>query len=87
MERPLSWLGWLVLFTGAAIYGWQVIRYGYSGPIRGSHALVPFVPHCYDILEVVPESVRWAVTLLMVAGGLSLPASLPLAWLKQRAGG
>ena len=65
----LSWLGWLVLFTAAAIYGWKVIRYGYSGPIRGSHALVPFVPHCYDILEVVPEWVRWAVTLLMVAGG------------------
>jgi 4-amino-4-deoxy-L-arabinose transferase-like glycosyltransferase len=65
----LSWLGWLVLFTGAAIYGWKVIRYGYSGPIRGSHALVPFVPHCYDILEVVPEWFRWAVTLLMVAGG------------------
>ena len=28
-----------------------------------------FVPHCYDILEVVPEWVRWAVTLLMVGGG------------------
>jgi Dolichyl-phosphate-mannose-protein mannosyltransferase len=82
----ISLLGWTGLFTASALYGWKVIGYGYSGPLRGSHALMPFVPHCYEILEVVPESFRWMVTVCMILGG-ALFAQIAAARLLQLARG
>ena len=82
----ISLLGCTALFTAAAVYGWKVIGYGYSGPLRGSHALMPFVPHCYEILEVVPESFRWTVTVFMILGG-ALFAQIAAARLLQLARG
>jgi hypothetical protein len=60
---------WLVVFACNVIYGWKVLGYAYHTPnFAGSHALMPFLPDCYDILEVLGEPVRWAATIFVVVG-------------------
>jgi hypothetical protein len=51
------------------IYGWKVLGYAYhTANFQGSHALMPFLPDCYDILEVMGEPVRWGATIFVVVG-------------------
>jgi hypothetical protein len=66
----LVWLlGFIVLFAAAVVYGWKVIGYGYnSSDFHGSTALMPFLRHTYDLLLVLGEPVRWAVTIYVVVG-------------------
>ncbi len=46
-----------------------MIGYGYnSSDFHGNTALMPFLRHTYDLLLVVGEPVRWAVTIFVVVG-------------------
>jgi hypothetical protein len=69
--RPIAALClWIGLFACSVIYGWKVLGYAYhTANFQGSHALMPFLPDCYDILEVMGESVRWGATIFVVVGG------------------
>ena len=69
-RRPLATLAlWIVVFSLNVVYGWKVLGYAYHTPnFQGSHALMPFLPDCYDILEVLGEPVRWAATLFVIVG-------------------
>ncbi len=69
-RRPLATLAlWIVVFALNVVYGWKVLGYAYHTPnFQGSHALMPFLPDCYDILEVLGEPVRWAATLFVIVG-------------------
>jgi Dolichyl-phosphate-mannose-protein mannosyltransferase len=66
----LVWLlGFIVLFTAGVVYGRKVVGYGYnSSDFHGSTALMPFLRHTYDVLLVLGEPVRWAVTTFVVVG-------------------
>jgi hypothetical protein len=60
---------WIAFFAGNVIYGWKALGYAYHTPsFQGSHALMPFLPDCYDILEVLGEPARWAATFFVVVG-------------------
>jgi Dolichyl-phosphate-mannose-protein mannosyltransferase len=60
---------WIVVFACNVIYGWKVLGYAYhTANFQGSHALMPFLPDCYDILEVLGDPVRWAATIFVIAG-------------------
>jgi hypothetical protein len=69
-RRPIAeFLIWTLLFAGNVIYGWKVLGYAYhTADFQGSHALMPFLPDCYDILEVLGEPVRWGATIFVVVG-------------------
>jgi hypothetical protein len=69
-RRPLAMFAfWFVVFACNVIYGWKVLGYAYHTPnLQGSHALMPFLPDCYDILEVLGEPVRWGATIFVVVG-------------------
>ena len=72
-------------FTAAAVSGWKVISLRLQRPVRGSPCTGTRAALLRHSRGRVPEWVRWAVALLMVTGGLSLPASPPLGlWLKRR---
>jgi hypothetical protein len=66
----MGWLlGFLVLFAAGVVYGWKIVGYGYnSSDFHGSAALMPFLRHTYDVLLVLGEPVRWAVTIFVVVG-------------------
>jgi Dolichyl-phosphate-mannose-protein mannosyltransferase len=75
--EPRSSLAWLfafvALFTAGVIYGWKVVGYGYdSSDFHGNTALMPFLRHAYDLLFVLGERVRWAVTIFVVIGAALL---------------
>jgi hypothetical protein len=65
-----AWLiGLIALFTAGVAYGWRVVGYGYnSSDFHGNTALMPFLRHTYDLLLVLGEPVRWAVTIFVVVG-------------------
>ncbi|HEV8002553.1 MAG TPA: glycosyltransferase family 39 protein [Planctomycetaceae bacterium] len=67
-----SWgwlLGFVALFGASVVYGWKVVGYGYdSSDFHGSTALMPFLRHTYDLLLVLGEPMRWAVTIFVVLG-------------------
>jgi hypothetical protein len=69
-SASLAWLGgFLLLFTAGVVYGWKTIGYGYnSSDFHGNTALMPFLRHTYDLLLVLGEPVRWAVTIFVVVG-------------------
>jgi hypothetical protein len=69
-RASLGWLlGFIVLFAAGVVYGWKVIGYGYnSSDFHGSTALMPFLRHTYDLLLVLGEPVRWAVSIYVVVG-------------------
>ncbi len=69
-RRPLISLAlWIVVFALNVVYGWKVLGYAYhTANFQGSHALMPFLPDCYDILEVLGEPVRWAATVFVIVG-------------------
>jgi Dolichyl-phosphate-mannose-protein mannosyltransferase len=69
-RSSLGWLlGFIVLFAAGVVYGWKVIGYGYnSSDFHGSTALMPFLRHTYDLLLVLGDPVRWAVTMYVVVG-------------------
>ncbi len=69
-RRPLATLAlWIVVFVLNVVYGWKVLGYAYhTANFQGSHALMPFLPDCYDILEVLGEPVRWAATVFVIVG-------------------
>jgi hypothetical protein len=66
----LAWLcGLIALFAAGVIYGWKAVGYGYdSTDFQGNTALMPFLRHSYDLLFVLGEPVRWAVTIYVVVG-------------------
>jgi hypothetical protein len=68
--RPIATLAlWMIIFACNVIYGWKILGYAYHTPnFQGSHALMPFLPDCYDILEVLGEPVRWGATIFVVVG-------------------
>jgi hypothetical protein len=68
--RPIAALAlWIIIFAWNVIYGWKILGYAYHTPnFQGSHALMPFLPDCYDILEVMGEPVRWGATIFVVVG-------------------
>jgi hypothetical protein len=68
--RPILALAlWSAVFTANVIYGWKVLGYAYhTANFQGSHALMPFLPDCYDILEVMGEPVRWGATIFVIVG-------------------
>jgi hypothetical protein len=60
---------WIAFFAGNVIYGGKVLGYAYhTADFQGSQALMPFLPDCYDILEVLGEPARWAATIFVVVG-------------------
>ena len=69
-RTSLVWLlGFIVLFTAGVVYGRKVVGYGYnSSDFHGSTALMPFLRHTYDVLLVLGEPVRWAVTTFVIVG-------------------
>jgi hypothetical protein len=69
-RRPItSLLLWIVIFACSVVYGWKVLGYAYhTANFQGSHALMPFLPDCYDILEVMGEPVRWLATIFVIVG-------------------
>jgi hypothetical protein len=69
-RRGLAWLlGFVALFAASVVYGWKVVGYGYdSSDFHGSTALMPFLRHTYDLLLVLGEPIRWAVTIFVVLG-------------------
>jgi hypothetical protein len=76
---------WIAVFACNVIYGWKVLGYAYhTANFQGSHALMPFLPDGYDILEVLGDPVRWAVTIFVVVGA-ALFARL-IVWRTQRLG-
>ncbi len=69
-RSSIAWLlGLIALFTAGVVYGWKVVGYGYnSSDFHGNTALMPFLRHTYDLLLVLGEPVRWAVTIFVVVG-------------------
>jgi Dolichyl-phosphate-mannose-protein mannosyltransferase len=69
-RASVAWfVGLLALFAGGVVYGWKVVGYGYnSSDFHGSTALMPFLRHTYDLLLVLGEPIRWAVTIYVVIG-------------------
>jgi 4-amino-4-deoxy-L-arabinose transferase-like glycosyltransferase len=69
-RRPIAAVAfWIVFFACNVVYGWKVLGYAYhTADFQGSHALMPFLPDCYDILELMGEPVRWAATVFVVVG-------------------
>jgi Dolichyl-phosphate-mannose-protein mannosyltransferase len=69
-RSSLAWLaGLLVLFSAGVVYGSKAFGYGYdSSDFHGNTALMPFLRHTYDVLLVLGEPVRWAVTVFVVIG-------------------
>ena len=77
-RSSLAWLlGFLALFSAGVVYGWKVIGYGYnSSDFHGNTALMPFLRHTYDVLLVLGEPVRWAVTIFVVIGAALIARAL-----------
>jgi hypothetical protein len=69
-RSSVAWLlGFVALFAAGVVYGWKVVGYGYnSSDFHGCTALMPFLRHTYDLLLVLGEPVRWAVTIFVVVG-------------------
>ena len=60
---------WIAVFACTVVYGWKVLGFAYhTANFQGSHALMPFLPDCYDILEVMGDPVRWGATIFVVVG-------------------
>ncbi|HEV8002554.1 MAG TPA: glycosyltransferase family 39 protein [Planctomycetaceae bacterium] len=81
-RRPIAALAfWIALFTANVVYGWKVLGYAYhTADLRGSHALMPFLPDCYDILELMGEPVRWLATIFVVVGAALFARLIVSRW-------
>ncbi|HET6328484.1 MAG TPA: glycosyltransferase family 39 protein [Planctomycetaceae bacterium] len=87
-RRPIAALAfWIVLFVANVIYGWKVLGYAYhTADLRGSHALMPFLPDCYDILELMGDPVRWGATILVVVGAALFTRLIVARWARLGGG-
>jgi len=59
---------WCGLFAAAVAYGWKVLGWAYNSKFSGSGLLMPFIGQSYDVLGVLPDALRWGITLYVVVG-------------------
>ena len=79
--RPaISFLGWTAFFVAAVIYGWKVVGYVYNTRVSVNQALMPFLSHFYEIIEVLGERFRWGCTVFVVIGAALFTRIIVARW-------